>query len=953
MNNYKSILILIIIFGFILPGRCQVNFPPYIIEDETFYLSEHSNVFQSHQPIISPGSPTKPVNVYGDAVIKYISDESVTLTAGFQASNFIEGDFEAYINDTGDPDVSVVIYHPVQTPGEVGIFDRFEIGISLPPSIEQQIDDFLNDLTNNKPIINPYDYEQIDISAIYTHTNTSTQKKRYGFYYKNYARNPSNTGWDLIHPIFNGRKYNWRVRFTPELLGDWTCTLFIDIPALPEQEQIIISNLHFTCVDSDKKDFLSIGPDGLYLWHEYSQEYEFLSGLNIMWPEADPPPKFTPTSLDEQQGYVEELASYGGNHIGTALINSWGWRGSCPIASFGIEWERLGVYDTIIPYDTGEVANNRQINAWELDRRFFYCEDNDIYQKFSLITHDDFYAFDLTSWDWNPYQIQIEGVNDVVDFFTNSAAKTTFKKKLRYIVARWGYSTSIAYYDIIYEINAAISNNYDEESRDWFFEMSEFLKSIDENHLISGAYGSIPNDHIFQCPNNNCFSDIVAFHNYENSRLANKWRQELPNSKWSPGETNLYDRPSVLNEIGTDTNADGCSHLPFHNAIWSTAFTRNLGTLYWNWFQVYEKGSVEQIGPLQTFFKDYVSLYGIKDYYYDWDWAINERRHRYEIFEMRKYDGSIAYGWLHHIGHYWYNVDSESCSGLPEPQKDDPWGCCNYDKDRNVTIQGLKKNKEYYLEYYFTGKSDPNPSMNWQLSYYKTDVKETTNGGNLSFKPKDKLQYARDNGYYQDLAMVIRESDIKEIITTTFDTLDCYLDTIYSTGIYEDDFDTLYNYYWDFGNGQTSYEAWPKHSYDSAGNYTIKLFVYDSTILIDTLITFLTVLNCDTADESLKNNGDNNFTEPEFFDTKNVERYHLNIFPNPTGGILHVQIERELNSEPYNVLLYDVYGRQVYALYDLKPDRITIDLSNFTGGLYYIKVICQEIIKTEKFILMK
>lgn len=46
----------------------------------------------------------------------------------------------------------------------IGRFERFEIGVELPDSIDQQIEDFLN----NQPGINPYNFKEILLEGVFT-----------------------------------------------------------------------------------------------------------------------------------------------------------------------------------------------------------------------------------------------------------------------------------------------------------------------------------------------------------------------------------------------------------------------------------------------------------------------------------------------------------------------------------------------------------------------------------------------------------------------------------------------------------------------------------------------------------------------------------------------------------------------------------------------------------------
>lgn len=75
------------------------------------------------------------------------------------------------------------------------------------------------------------------------------------------------------------------------------------------------------------------------------------------------------------------------------------------------------------------------------------------------------------------------------DFFISKKARAWYKNRLRYIVARWGYSTSIAMWEFFNEVDNVQFQNKDNpiDGRvivDWHDEMSTYLKQIDPYHHI-------------------------------------------------------------------------------------------------------------------------------------------------------------------------------------------------------------------------------------------------------------------------------------------------------------------------------------------------------------------------------------------------------------------------------------------------------------------------------------
>ncbi|WP_210463358.1 DUF5060 domain-containing protein [Rufibacter roseolus] len=78
------------------------------------------------------------------------------------------------------------------------------------------------------------------------------------------------------------------------------------------------------------------------------------------------------------------------------------------------------------------------------------------------------------------------------EFFTLQRAREKYKNKLRYIVARWGYSTNIAVWEFFNEVDNAAFTAADsviiphEAITQWHDDMSRYLKDIDPyQHLVS------------------------------------------------------------------------------------------------------------------------------------------------------------------------------------------------------------------------------------------------------------------------------------------------------------------------------------------------------------------------------------------------------------------------------------------------------------------------------------
>ncbi len=97
------------------------------------------------------------------------------------------------------------------------------------------------------------------------------------------------------------------------------------------------------------------------------------------------------------------------------------------------------------------------------------------------------------NWARNPYNVANGGPCEFKEtFFINPDAKTLFKRRMRYIAARWGASPNLFAWELMNE--ADLTDSYtDDDIVAWHNDMSAALKSYDAHkHLVTtSAYGDL------------------------------------------------------------------------------------------------------------------------------------------------------------------------------------------------------------------------------------------------------------------------------------------------------------------------------------------------------------------------------------------------------------------------------------------------------------------------------
>lgn len=130
-------------------------------------------------------------------------------------------------------------------------------------------------------------------------------------------------------------------------------------------------------------------------------------------------------------------------------------------------------------------------------------------------------------------------------------------------------------------------------------------------------------------------------------------------------------------------------------------------------------------------------------------------------------------------------------------------------------------------------------------------------------------------------------------------------------------------YLWDLGDGNTSTQQNPTHTYDTDGNYTVCLTVTNPDGCTDSVCQAVTIAGTSITE----------------FDGSNVS-----FFPNPTSDVLTIQ-----SVKPVGVTIFSVIGQQVYKQ-RLKSNE-TISLAHLERGSYFIQFELNGETLTEKLII--
>ena len=108
------------------------------------------------------------------------------------------------------------------------------------------------------------------------------------------------------------------------------------------------------------------------------------------------------------------------------------------------------------------------------------AEQSGICFQMTLQHHGQYSSSVDPQWSGNPYNTANGGfLSNATQFFTNATAKALTKRKLRYAVARWGYSPAVMAWELFNEVQFTDAAQVGQWSiiGAWHDEMAQFIRS--------------------------------------------------------------------------------------------------------------------------------------------------------------------------------------------------------------------------------------------------------------------------------------------------------------------------------------------------------------------------------------------------------------------------------------------------------------------------------------------
>lgn len=410
----------------------------------------------------------------------------------------------------------------------VGQYEKFELNIILDSKNSYQ---------------NPYDSLEIDVSAIFT----APSGKRFnipGFIYQGFSLSGSKQLKEYHKPV-------WKIRFAPNQKGKWSYQVKVKNLQGKDKSRVLFLN----CIASGNPGFIRVSKkDNRYFQFDSGRPF-YAIGENLCWIEPDDPFDFNDYLTKLKRSYQN-------------WMRIWNW----PFYLI-VEWSK--------PRAEG-LGRFSQPDSWKFDQLIELAMRKGVYIQMVLNWHGMFIVGDNQGDQWhnNPYNRKLGGpCKKPQDFFIKQEAKNFFKRKLRYFIARWGYSTNILAWEFFNEIDI-IENISEDEVVSWHKEIAHYLKQNDPfYHLVTTSFLSpLKGDNVWRLKE----IDFTQVHDYVNDVVTlitslSKVRQK-------------YKKPCLVGEIAGEityvkTEAKDTKGIRLHNSLWASIMSPLAGTaMYWWWY---------------------------------------------------------------------------------------------------------------------------------------------------------------------------------------------------------------------------------------------------------------------------------------------------------------------------------------------------------------------------------
>jgi hypothetical protein len=425
---------------------------------------------------------------------------------------------------------------------------------------------------------NPFDPAEVDVEGVFT-TPSGRAIRVPGFYYQGYARSlPANE-----EVLTAEGKGIFKVRFAWGEVGAYRYRVTLQDRMAARE----VASGRFQVRAGPRKGFVRRSAAAPLYFQYDSGASCFPIGENIQEPRAG-------GSYDYDR-WVGDLADHGGNFFRFFA---------------GILWHRENrltlEHLPDRPGDGNGLGRYDQEGAWRIDHIMELSEARGMLAQFCANSFDEVQErgpyTEFASWHTSPYNAANGGpAATPMDVFRGAEAKRLFRQRLRYIVARWGYSAAVFAWEFWNEWDQ--TTGYDSVlMAEWHQEMARYMREIDPwRHLTTTSFGNTAGD---PTVDRLAETEYVQSHEYGAPDVAGSV------STVCLAKARTYGKPHLFAELGADTSGrldrdPVILRSVLHDGLWAAMLSEGAGSaMVWWWDQVERRNLYDEFASIAAFAAD-------------------------------------------------------------------------------------------------------------------------------------------------------------------------------------------------------------------------------------------------------------------------------------------------------------------------------------------------------------